>query len=149
MKVRNTLLAAVAVSTLGLLPAALHAQTSVTTTTSPVVTGTTTMITSSNLEGTVTSFTPASSQIVVRSSAGSPVTYSYSKTTTFVDADGNTVSSETIQPGTPTTVYYATENGQSVVSKVVVRRPAPATVVVPATTTRTETTETTTTTHKK
>ena len=75
MKARNLLLAAVAVSSLSCLSAA-SAQTSVTTTTSPVVTGTTTTATTtSNLEGTVTSFTPGSSQIVVRSSAGAPVTY--------------------------------------------------------------------------
>ena len=86
------------------------------------------------------------------------MTYSFSKHTTFVDAAGNTVSSETIKSGEFTTVYYTMENGQPVVSKVVVHRSAlqpsvstttvqPATVVAPAAPViQTEKTTTTTTT---
>ncbi len=120
---------------------ALQAQTTVTTTTAGADTtaASTTTVQATNSEGTIESFTPGSSQIVLKTTTGSPVTYSYSKKTTFVDADGNVVNYESIKAGAPTTVYYTTENGQPVVSKVVVRRVAPAAV------TKTETTETTTT----
>ena len=130
-----------AAAALTLTPLALHAQTSVTTTTTggdTVAATTTTQAT--NSEGTIQTFTPGQSQIVVKTTTGAPVTYSYSKKTTFVDADGNVVNYESIKAGDPTTVYYTTENGQPVVSKVVVRRAVPATV------TKTESTETTTTT---
>lgn len=138
-----------AVAALSLAPLfALHAQTSVTTTTtgSDLGAASTTTTQTTNAEGTIQTFTPGSSQIVVRGSTGAPVTYAYSKKTTFVDADGNVVNYETIKGGEPTTVYYTTENGQQVVSKVVVRRAAP---VAPAAVTKTETSETTTTTTTK
>ena len=130
-----------AAAALTLTPLALHAQTTVTTTTGDGTTAaaTTTTTAATNSEGTIQTFTPGQSQIVVKSSTGAPVTYSYSKKTTFVDADGNVVNYESIKAGDPTTVYYTTENGQPVVSKVIVRRAAPATV------TKTETSETTTT----
>ena len=130
-----------AAAALTLTPLAFaHAQTSVTTTTSggDTTAATTTTTQATNSEGTIQTFTPGQSQIVVKSTTGAPVTYSYSKKTTFVDADGNVVNYESIKAGDPTTVYYTTENGQPVVSKVVVRRAAPTTV------TKTETTETTT-----
>ncbi len=153
MNVRTALFAAAAIGSLGLVPAAVNAQTTVTTTngnavvTSPVTATTTTTASTTNV-GTIESFTPGTSQIIVRGTTGAPVTYGYSKTTTFVDEAGNVVSSETIRPGAPTTVYYTTENGQPVVSKVVVRHAA---IAAPVTTRTTETTETTTTTtgHKK
>lgn len=106
------------------------------------VTATTT--TSTTTAGTIQSFTPGSSQIIVRSSTGSPVTYTYSKKTTFVDAAGNVLSTETIRPGEPTTVYYALEGGQPVVSRVVVNRTVPPAVPV----TQTQRVETTTTTTR-
>ncbi len=148
MKSHNIRTALLATATFGALSlvSAVNAQTSVTTTTSPVTTtgASTTTTSTTTSEGTIQSFTPGSSQIILRSSSGAPATYSYSKTTTFVDGAGNAVSYETIRPGEPTTVYYAVENGQQVVSKVVVNRTAAAPV-----TRTTETTETTTTTHKK
>ncbi len=113
----------------------------VTTTTQP--TTTTTQTTATNAAGTISSFTPGTSQIVVKTSSGTPMTYTYSKKTTFVDASGNVVNYETIKAGEPTTVYYTTVDGQTVVSKVVVNRTVPATV------SKTETTETTTTTTTK
>ncbi len=122
--------------------ASVRAQDTVVTTTQPTAT-TTTQTTETNSEGTISSFTPGSSQIVVKTSTGAPATYTYSKKTTFVDASGNVVNYESIKEGEPTTVYYSTVEGQPVVSKVVVHRTAPATV------TKTETTETTTTTTSK
>lgn len=154
MNIRNLSTAFVtgaALSAFALLPgSALRAQTSVTTTTSaaePVVVApsatTTTTTAVSNTAGTIQEFTPGSSRIVVKTSTGSPMTYSYSKKTTFVDASGNVVRYESIRPGDPTTVYYSMEEGQPVVSKVVVNRTV---AVAPAPVTRTESSETTTTT---
>ena len=138
-------LTAAAFGALTLAPlAAVHAQDAVKTTTSVAADGTTTSsTTTTNTAGTIQEFTPGASRMIVKTTTGSPMTYSYSKSTTFVDAAGNTVDYTTIKPGEPTTVYYTTVDGQPVVSKVVVTRTAPATV------TKTETTETTTTTSSK
>ncbi len=127
---------------------AVHAQQTVVTTQQPTTVTTVqqpaavVQTTETNTAGTVTSFTPGSSQIVVKTASG-PATYNYTKKTTFVDASGNVVSYESIKAGDPTTVYYSTVDGQPIVSKVVVNRTAPAAV------TKTETTETTTTTTTK
>ena len=138
-------------ATMGLISfaplATIHAQTTVitqptTVTTTQPATTTTTQTTETNSAGTITSFTPGSSQIVVKTSTGAPATYTYSKKTTFVDASGNVINYETIKAGEPTTVYYTTVDGQPVVSRVVVNRTVPAAV------SKTETTETTTTTTK-
>jgi hypothetical protein len=63
------------------------------------------------------------------------VSYSYSKTTTYVDQNGNPVSMETVKSGLPVTVYYTQEGDKMVASKVVVQRTiitgdAPTTPVV-------------------
>ena len=135
-------LTATAFGALTLAPlATVHAQDAVKTTTSVAADGTTSSsTTTTNTAGTIQEFTPGGSQIIVRTSSGSPMTYSYSKKTTFVDAAGNVVEASTIKTGEPTTVYYTTVDGQPVVSKVVVQRTAPAAV------SKTETSETTTTT---
>ena len=96
--------------------------------------------------GTVAEVNPATSTIVVRSEASSaPVTYTYTKETTFVDSTGNVVSQETIR-NSPVTVEYATEGGVTVARRIVQMGPSVA-VTPPAagtihekTTTRTETT---------
>ena len=135
---------AAAFGALTLTPLALvHAQETVTTTTAATGAGTAVSQTTTS-EGTIQEFTPGTSRIIVKSASG-PATYSYSKKTTFVDAAGNVVNYETIKAGEPTTVYYTTENGQPVVSKVVVNR----TVEPAKPVTKTETTETTTTTVTK
>ena len=118
-----------------------QAQDAVKTTTSVAADGSTsTATTTTNTAGTIQQFTPGGTTMIVKTSTGAPVTYAYSKQTTFVDAAGNVVDATTIRSGEPTTVYYTTVEGQPVVSKVVVQRAAPAAV------SKTETTETTTTT---
>lgn len=136
------LLAGAAFGAIALTPLALvQAQTTVTTTEAVPATTSATTVQTTNTAGTIQEFTPGSSRIIVKTSTGSPVTYSYSKKTTFVDSTGNVVDYQTIKSGEPTTVYYTTENGEPVVSKVVVNR-----TVAPAAVTKTQTTETTTTT---
>lgn len=79
---------------------------------------TTTMTTSS---GTVSQFSPNS--IVVRTTTSSdPISYSSTKTTTYVDENGNPVAVETVKSGQPVTVYYDKEGNRMVATKVVVRK---------------------------
>jgi hypothetical protein len=77
--------------------------------------------TTTTTRGTVSTFTPDT--IVVKSeSSPTPVRYSYSKTTTYVDEMGNPVSIETVKSGSPVTVYYDRNGDRMVATKVVVRR---------------------------
>ncbi len=137
-------LAAVTFGALTIAPlATVLAQGTVTTTTATNRDGTSVAQTTTS-EGTIQEFTPGTSRIIVKSSAG-PATYTYSKKTTFVDSAGNVISYESIKTGEPTTVYYTMEAGQPVVTKVVVNRTA--TPAIPVTRTVEETTTTTTTRH--
>jgi len=83
-------------------------------------TTTTTTITS---DGTISEYNPDA--IIVRTSpSAAPVHYVTSKTTTFVDENGNPVSMETVKSGLPVTVYYDREGDQLLATRVVVRRAA-------------------------
>src|ERR1022692_3563450 len=87
-------------------------------TAAPATTSTTTTTTS---DGTVSQFGPDT--IVVKSTTSTtPLTYSYSKTTTYVDENGNTVSSETVKSGAPVTIYYTQDGDKMIATKVVVRK---------------------------
>jgi hypothetical protein len=80
-------------------------------------TSTTTTTTSA---GTVSQFSPDT--IVVRSTtAATPVSYSYSKTTTYVDQNGNPVSMDIVKSGVPVTVSYTQDGDKMIASKVVVQ----------------------------
>jgi len=74
-----------------------------------------------------------------------PVSYSYSKTTSYVDEAGNPVSIETVKTGLPVTVYYTQVGDKMVATKVIVKKavvvPAAATVEEKKTTTTTESTQ--------
>lgn len=84
----------------------------------PATTSTTTTTTSA---GTVSDFGPDTIVIKTTTSAD-PVSYSYTKTTTYVDENGNTVSSETVKSGAPVTVYYTKDGDKMVATKVIVRK---------------------------
>ena len=74
--------------------------------------------------GTLTEIEPSSSTIVVRKeTSAAPVRYTYTKNTTFVDADGRVVSQELIK-NSPVTLYYTKEGDSMIVTKVVTRQPA-------------------------
>jgi hypothetical protein len=80
--------------------------------------------------GTVSEIRPADSTIILRSDASpDPVTYNYTKETTFVDQNGRTVTHETIR-NAPVRVEYVQDGGRTIVRRVV--QTGPATVVVPA-----------------
>jgi hypothetical protein len=71
--------------------------------------------------GTITEVNPDT--LIIRSETGSsPMNYTYTKSTTYVDDAGVPVSMETVRSGMPVTVYYTQEGDRMVATKVVVRR---------------------------
>jgi len=93
------------------------------------VENTTTTVTST---GTVSQFTP--NAIVVRANASTvPVRYTFTKTTTYVDENGNPVSVETVRSGIPVTVYYEKSGDNLVADKVVVKKTVSTTTTTDAT----------------
>jgi hypothetical protein len=79
---------------------------------------------STTYSGVVSEMNPANSTIILRSeTSAAPVTYTYSKETTFVDSSGNPVSSSAIL-NSPVTVEYSNEGGRTVVRRVVQTGPA-------------------------
>jgi len=97
-------------------------------TAAPCTTTSTTTTTTS--DGTVSQFSPDT--IVVSSTTSpTPVSYSYSKTTTYVDENGNPVSSETVKSGAPVTVYYTQDGDKMVATKVIVRKMTTTTTPAP------------------
>jgi hypothetical protein len=96
-------------------------------TAAPSTTSTTTTTTS---DGTVSQFSPDT--IVVSSTTSpNPVSYSYSKTTTYVDENGNPVSSETVKSGAPVTIYYTQDGDKMIATKVIVRKTTTTTTPAP------------------
>jgi hypothetical protein len=71
--------------------------------------------------GTVNEFSPE--RIIIRSETSpDPLTYRFTKTTTYVDEAGTPVSIETVKSGLPVTVHYTTEGDARMATKVVVRK---------------------------
>jgi hypothetical protein len=102
-----------------------------------VIRETTTSTTSS--QGLVSSFTP-DSMIVTSDTSPTPVSYTFTKTTTYVDENGNPVPVETVKSGVPVTVFYDRDGDRMVATRVVVRNTDPNwTVTKKTTTTTTET----------
>src|SRR5436309_12036485 len=102
------------------------AQTSTTVTTKDAAAGTTTTETSTATStGTISTYTPGTDYITFRTSTdAAPVRYYYSKDTTILDPEGNTVTWSAIRPDMPATVYYTNVGDRVVVRKVVLSQPA-------------------------
>lgn len=132
------LLAVGAVSTLALGSA--FAQTSTTTTTAGDATVSSTSSTSTlDGTGTITTYSPGTDYIQMRTeSSSAPVKYYYTKNTTVVDPTGATVDMALLRPDMPVRYTYVKEGDRMVVSKITVQKPL--------TEIRKETTTTTTTT---
>ncbi len=80
-----------------------------------------TTVTTTETAGTISEVSPGN--IVVRSeTSSSPMSYSYTKSTTYVDETGAPVTVETVKSGLPVTVYYTREGDRMVANKVVVRK---------------------------
>ncbi len=124
----RALILAAGLATAGLTGA--YAQESVTTT-------------STTSAGTVSDFTPGLITVTTGPSVP-PVSYSYTKTTTYVDENGNPLASEVIRSGVPVTVYYTRDGDRMMASKVVVHQAqmpgADATIIKKTMTTTTTTT---------
>ena len=114
------------------------AQTSTTVTTKDAAAGTTTTATSTTTAtGTISTYTPGTDYITFRTSTdAAPVRYYYSKDTTILDPEGQTVTWSAVRPDLPATVYYTRDGERMVVRKIVLSKP---------TVTEKETTTTTTT----
>jgi hypothetical protein len=106
-----------------------------------------TTTTTTTTTGTLSEFGPQ--DLVVRTeSSTEPIHYGFSKTTTWVDDTGATISRERIKTGIPVTIHYVREGDRMVASKVVVKK----TLLSPGPTAierEEKTTTTTTTTPKK
>jgi len=106
---------------------------------------TTTTTTTTN-DGNISEFGPET--IVIKTvKSTTPVRYTYTKTTTYVDENGAPVSMEVVKSGVPVTVYYDKHGDQMVASKVIVRK-AKMVVPTPPVTEEKKTTTTTTTEEK-
>lgn len=93
--------------------------------------------------GTISEVRPDT--LVVRTETSStPTSYSYTKTTTYVDEKGVPVSMETVKSGLPVTVYYTREGDRMIANKVVVRQTTTTTQNPMMQEQRTKTTTTTT-----
>src|SRR4030042_396684 len=80
--------------------------------------------------GTISNISPDT--IVIRTETSpSPIDYSYTKTTTYVDETGAPVSIKTVKSGVPVTVYYTREGDRLIANKVVVRTHTTTTVNTP------------------
>jgi hypothetical protein len=102
---------------LGSVPVGLAADTSTTTTTEKTTT----------YKGVVSDINPSTSTIILKSETSpAPVTYTFTKETAFVDAQGNVVSYETIK-NAPVTVEYIKEGDRTIVKRVVATRPGSVT----------------------
>ena len=96
--------------------------------------------TTTTYSGTIADVTPSSSTIVVKSeSSSAPVTYRYTKTTSWVDSAGNPITSEQAR-NSPVTMYYTRDGDSTVITKVVASKPS-MTRETTTTTTTTNTTE--------
>src|ERR1019366_5289461 len=84
-------------------------------------TKTTSTTTTTTSAGTISQFSPKTIVIKTETSPD-PVSYSYTKTTTYVDETGAPVSIKTVKSGLPVTVYYVKDGDKMVASKVVVRK---------------------------
>ena len=99
-----------------------------TTGTAPSSRTETTKTTTTTSMGTVSEI--ADNRLIIRTETDAePLSYSFTKTTTYVDEDGEPVTVDVVKSGLPVTVYYTREGNALVASKVVVRKKT--TTVVP------------------
>jgi len=116
---KNTICRLSSLAILGAMPFTANIALAQTTVAPATTTTTTTSATTSN--GTVSQFSP-DTIVVSSTTSAAPVSYSYSKTTTYVDENGNAVSSETVKSGAPVTVYYTQDGDKMIATKVIVRK---------------------------
>jgi hypothetical protein len=118
----NTLKSYIIALTILVLPCGVLAQQQTMTTVNTVK--------STETAGTISEMSPDT--IVVRTeTSSSPINYSSTKRTTYVDETGAPVSVETVKSGLPVTVYYTREGDRMIADKVVVRKTTTTTTEQP------------------
>ena len=74
--------------------------------------------------GTITTYTPGSDYLSVRTETSSaPVKYYYTKSTTIVDPEGKTVEWSLIKPDMPVKYTYVKDGDRMVISKITLTKP--------------------------
>ena len=102
------------------------AQESSTTTVTAGGAGVSTSTSTSTLDGTgtITAYTPGSDYITFRTqTSAEPVKYYYSKQTTVVDPEGNTVEMSMLRPDMPVRYTYVKEGDRMIITKVTLEKP--------------------------
>jgi hypothetical protein len=125
----TTLLAAGAVSAIALTTAFAQTSATTTTTTNPAVTtsSSTTTTSTSTLDGTgtITTYTPGTEYLSVRTTASAePVRYYYNpKETVLVDSEGATVDWKYLRSDMPVKYTYVKEGDRMIVRKITLQKP--------------------------
>jgi len=96
--------------------------------------------TTTSYSGTVSSLSPQSSTMIIKSESSTPNTYRYTEKTSWVDSAGATVSREMVQ-NQPVTVFYEKQGDAMVVTKVQTQKTVPMLEKKTTTTTTTEAVE--------
>src|SRR2546430_8713579 len=123
-----TLLAAGAVSAIALTTAFAQTSSTTTTTANPAVTtssSTTTSTSTLDGTGTITTYTPGSDYISLRTTTSAePARYYYSpKETMLVDSEGATVDWKYLRPDMPVKYTYVKEGDRMIVRKITLQKP--------------------------
>lgn len=108
------------------LGTAFAQETSTTTSVTAGSTGVSTSTSTSMMDGTgtITTYSPGSDYIMFRTEASAePVRYYYSKNTTVVDSEGNTVEMSMLKPDMPVKYTYTKEGDKMVVTKMTLEKP--------------------------
>ena len=112
---------------------------STTTTTAGGATSSTTSTSTLDGTGTITTYSPGTDYIQMRTEASTaPTKYYYSKSTTVVDPTGATVDMSLLRPDMPVRYSYVKEGDRMVISKITVQKPV-AEITKESTTTTTTT----------
>ncbi len=102
------------------------AQDSSTTTVTAGGAGVSTTTSTSTMDGTgtITAFTPSSDFITFRTETSTePVKYYFSKQTTVVDPEGNTVEMSMLRPDMPVRYTYTKDGDRMIITKVTLEKP--------------------------
>jgi hypothetical protein len=79
-----------------------------------------TTTTTTTTQGTISQGGSPGTIVIKSSESAAPITVT--KTTTYVDENGNPVKVETVKSGEPVTVYYDESGGKATATKVVVKK---------------------------
>jgi len=96
-----------------------YGQTSSTTTATGTSGATETTTTTTESTGTVTDFTPGQ-MMVLRTEAGEPMRYKFSKTVTYMTPDGRVIEASKIRKDSKVRVHYIKQGDDMLVDKVIV-----------------------------